>query len=98
VRNQRLNAPQEIPQLEPGRSGLCSNAHPHGMSVGGTLSPVCVAGREVTVNACGVAVTMLQGHSWTPTPLNGWRMNVGTIPMAPPCHPARWPVGRPVVG
>jgi len=37
------------------------------------------------VNACGVAVTMLQGHSWAPTPLNGWRVNVGTILLAPDC-------------
>jgi len=32
------------------------------------------------VNACGVAVAMLQGHSWTPTLSNGWKVNVGTIP------------------
>lgn len=44
---------------------------------------VYVAGREATVNACGVAVAMLQGHSWTLTLSNGWEMNVGTIPPAP---------------
>ena len=32
---------------------------------------------------CGVAVAMLQGHSWAPTPLKGSRVNVGTIPVAP---------------
>jgi hypothetical protein len=82
VRNQRLNAPQETQQLEPDRSGLCSNAHPHDY-VRGTLWPGDVADREVIVNACGVAMTMLQGHSWTPTPLIGWRVNVGTIPLVP---------------
>lgn len=35
------------------------------------------------MNACGVAVAMLQGHSWAPTPLNGWRVNVGTILSVP---------------
>jgi hypothetical protein len=46
------------------------------------------------VNACGVAVAMLQGHSWTPTPSNDWRMNVGTIPPVPPHHPSRMLVGK----
>jgi RNA-directed DNA polymerase len=77
VRNQRLNAPQETQQLEPGGSGLQSNAYPHGSAVWGTLRSGHVAGREATVKACGVAVAMLQGHSWTPTPSNGWRVNVG---------------------
>jgi hypothetical protein len=35
------------------------------------------------VNACGVAVAMLQGHSWAPTLSMGWRVNVGTIPAVP---------------
>ena len=35
------------------------------------------------MNACGVAVAMLQGHSWTPTLSNGWKVNVGTIPPVP---------------
>jgi hypothetical protein len=44
------------------------------------------------VNAYGVAVTMLQGQSWAPTPSNGWRANVGTILLAPErpgCLPGR---------
>ena len=94
VRNQRLNAPQVTQKLEPGGSGLWSNAHPHDDVVRGTLRSGHVADREATVNACGVAVAMLQGHSWTPTPLNGWRVNVGTIPLAPPGHPARVAVGK----
>ena len=31
------------------------------------------------MKACGVAVAMLGGHSWTPTLSNGWEVNVGTI-------------------
>ena len=82
VRNQRLNASQETHQLEPDGSGLGSNAHPHEI-VRGTLGPVRLADREATVKACGVVVAMLQGHSWAPTPSNGWRVNVGTIPAVP---------------
>ena len=33
--------------------------------------------------ACGVAVAMLQEHSWAPTLSNGWKVNVGTIPPVP---------------
>ncbi len=92
MRNQRLNAPQEILQLEPGRSGLVSSAHLHGDAVRGTPWLGDVAGREATVNACGVAVAMLQGHSWAPTPSNGSTVNVGTIPAVPS------PVGSLLVG
>ena len=49
----------------------------------GTPGPGDVAGREATVKACGVAVAMLQGHSWAPTPSNGSGVNVGTIPPVP---------------
>jgi len=35
------------------------------------------------VKDCGVAVVMLQGHSWAPIPSNGSRVNVGTIPAVP---------------
>jgi len=83
VRNQRLKAPQETLQLEPGGSGLVSNAHPHGEAVRGTPWLGDVAGREATVKACGVTVAMLQGHSWAPTPSNGSTVNVGTIPAVP---------------
>ncbi len=65
VRNQRLNAPQDTQRLEPGGSGPQSSAHPHDV-VRGTPWPVEVAGREATVKVCGVAVAMLQGHSWAP--------------------------------
>ena len=71
VRNQRLKAPQETQQLKPDRSGLWSNAHQIGLAGLETLWLVDVANGEVIVNACGVAMTMLQGHSWAPTPSNG---------------------------
>lgn len=88
VRNQRLNASQETLQLESGGSGLVSNAHSrdggHDHAVArGTPGLGDVAGREATVNACGVAVAMLQGHSWAPTPSIGSAVNVGTIPAVP---------------
>jgi hypothetical protein len=82
VRNQRLNAPQETHQLEPGGSGLDSNAHPHEV-VWGTPGSVSLAVSEATVNVCGVAVAMLQGQSWAPTPSSGLRVNVGTISAVP---------------
>ena len=44
---------------------------------------VNVADREAPVKVCGVAVAILQGHSWAPTPSNGWRVNVGTISSVP---------------
>jgi hypothetical protein len=86
VRNQRLNAPQdETTSSKSGGSGLGRNAHLHDERVGrGTLRLVDVAGREATMNACGVVVAKLQGHSWAPTPSNGSRVNVGTIPIVPP--------------
>src|SRR4051812_45140745 len=87
VRNQRLNAPQESHQLQPGGSGLDCSAHPSGMvsdvAGRGTSGPGDVAGGEATVKACGVAVAMLQGHSWAPTPSNGSGVNVGPIPPVP---------------
>ncbi len=82
MRNQRLNAPQVTHQLEPGGSGLESNAYPHEV-VRGTLWSGDVADREATVKDCGVAVAMLQGHSWAPTLSKGQRVNVGTISTVP---------------
>jgi hypothetical protein len=35
------------------------------------------------VKVCGVAVAMLQGHSWAPIPSNGQGVNVGTTPAVP---------------
>ena len=32
------------------------------------------------MNACGVAVAMLQGHSWAPTLSNGWESERGNHP------------------
>jgi hypothetical protein len=35
------------------------------------------------VKGCGVAVAMLQGHSWAPIPSNGQGVNVGTTLAVP---------------
>jgi hypothetical protein len=85
VRNQRLNAPQD----ETTSSNLTDQgwvaARTRPPLVGrGTLRLVDVAGREATVNACGVVVAKLQGHSWAPTPSKGSRVNVGTTLLVPP--------------
>lgn len=82
VRNQRFKAPKVTHQLQSGRYGLGSSACSRfGARI--TPWPVRSADREATVKACGVAVAMLQEHSWVPTPSNGMRVNVGTIPAAP---------------
>src|SRR4051794_30308550 len=60
----------------------------------GTLRLGDVAGREATVKACGVAVAMLQGHSWAPTPSNGSGVNVETIPPVPFPGSSRLPGGK----
>jgi len=84
VRNQRLKAPQESRQLQSGGCGLGSSAYRHGgCVVPGTPGSGDVAGLEAAVKVCGVAAAMLQGHSWAPTPLNGSKVNVGTIPGVP---------------
>jgi len=81
--NQYSNAPQDVRQLEPDGSGLVSSAHPHAR-VRGTLWLVWFAGREATVNACGVTVAMLQEQSWAPRLSNDPRVNVGTAASVPP--------------
>jgi len=97
VRNQCLKAPQSTHQLEPGGSGLGCSAHLGGLAAGGTLGSGEVADREATVKVCGVAVAMLQGHSWVPIPPNGSAVNVGTIPTVPNvggCQPLTGTVRR----
>lgn len=94
VRNQRLNAPQNIQQLKPDGLGLHSNAHPHNDWMRGTPEPVDVAGREATVKNCGVTGAMLQGHSWAPTPSNGRRVNVGTVSLVPESRRAAATAGK----
>ena len=82
VRNQWLKAPQD----DPANSNLVDlgwlAARTH-LAGWGTPVPVDVAGAEAMVKACGVAVAMLQGHNWAPTPSNGSTVNVGTIPVVP---------------
>jgi hypothetical protein len=96
ARNQRLNAPQESHQLEPGGYGLGSSAHPRRQGFGrvGQRTPGLgdVAGQEAAVKVCGVTAAMFQGHTWAPVPSNGSRVNVGTIPVVPELY--RSPVGR----
>jgi len=83
--NQRMNASQE--------QATSSNLTDLGWVAvrtrvsGELLWPVDVAGREATVNACGVAVAKPQGHSWAPHPSNGLKVNVGTSRLVP--SPAR---------
>ena len=60
---------REKHQLQPGGCGLGNDAQPPQWR--GTRGPVDVAGSEVTVKVCGVAVTRSQGHSWAPHPSNG---------------------------
>ena len=90
MRNQRPNASQAtftssnladagwVAVRTPGPAPRCC-----GDEAEGTPWRVNVASREATVKGCGVAVAMPQGHSWTPPPSNGSRVNVGTIPVVP---------------
>ena len=92
--NQRLKAPQVNP--------TSSNLPDVGWAAVRTRTGVFgklydrfhVGGPEATVNACGVAVAMPQGHSWTPPLSNGSKVNVGTIPTIPPRGPARTVGGK----
>ena len=97
VRNQRLNASQakttssNLTDL----GWVATRTSTAVMTVaGGTFRSGDVADREATVNACGVAVAKLQGHRWAPTPSNGSRVNVGTIPSVPPRQPSRLAAGK----
>ena len=85
VRNQRPNAPQEKPTSSnlADQGWVATRTRTTTASNGELLRLVDVAGREATMNACGVVVAKSQGHSWTPTPSNGLRVNVGTIPGVP---------------
>jgi hypothetical protein len=99
VRNQRLNAPQLSHQLEPGGSGLGSNAHLPVDGVGdaagrwwGTSGLGDVAGREAAMKDYGVVAAMLQGHSWMPILSNGSGSERGNRLGGP--GPSSIPVGR----
>jgi hypothetical protein len=80
--NQYLKASQETHQLEPDGLGLGSNAQLC-LRCSELFDRFRFSGREAMVNACGVAMAMLQGHSWTPTPSNASTVNVGTISTVP---------------
>jgi hypothetical protein len=47
-------------------------------------------GQEAMGKDCGVPMARPQGHSWTPTPSNGSRTNVGTDRRHPPASIPRW--------
>ena len=62
-------------------SGPRSNApHIHDDVCGELLGRLMSPTREATVNACGVAVAMLQGHSWAPTPAERLETERGNYP------------------
>ena len=85
VRNQRLKAPQESPPA-PNLSDMGWVVARTCMTVvvlRGTPRPIDVVGLEAMAKFCGVAMAMLQGHSWAPTPSKGSRVNVGTISPVP---------------
>ncbi len=82
MRNQRLKASQAIHQLETWQIWAGEQRAP-ARFVRGTPWSVKGADREAMVKACGVAVAMLQGHSWAPTPVEGSSVNVGTISAVP---------------
>jgi hypothetical protein len=68
--NQRMNASQEK-TTSSNLTDLGWAATRTPILVGGTFWPVDVAGREATLNACGVGVARSQGHSWAPRLSNG---------------------------
>jgi hypothetical protein len=97
VRNQRLNASQdETTSSNLTDLGWVATRTPTTATAAGgeTFRSGDVADREATVKACGVAVAKLPGHSWAPTPSNGSRMNVRTIPSVPPRQPSRLAAGK----
>lgn len=82
MRNQRLNAPQEHPPARIWQiwAGL-HRAPDH--RVGELPRRRMSSLWEATVKACGVAVAMVQGHSWVPIPPIDRMVNVGTRPPIP---------------
>jgi hypothetical protein len=95
VRNQRLNASQdETTSSNLTDQGWVAARTRRAPARWGTPWLGDVADREAMVKACGVAVAMLQGHSWTPTPSNGPRVNVGTISLVPPRQSSRLEGGK----
>jgi hypothetical protein len=66
ARNQCSKASQGSPQLKSGRYGLVRGASSPRQLGWGTPGLVIFAGREATVNACGVTVARPQGQSWAP--------------------------------
>jgi hypothetical protein len=94
VRNQRLKASQVNPTSSNLTDVGWAAVRTRAGGLGELYDRFHVAGPEATVNACGVAVAMPQGHSWTPPLSNGSKVNVGTIPTVPPLLSARAEGGK----
>jgi hypothetical protein len=78
--NQRQEAPKDDPPALTWRIWAGLRRAPTSW---GTPWPVDVAGREAARKYCGVRAAMPRGHSWAPNSLNGFAVNMGTIPVAP---------------
>ena len=84
VRNQRVKLLKTRHQLKSGGYGLGRGARPRcEMARGNSSIGLVSAGREATVNVCGVAVARPQGQSWAPNPTIDRVVNVGTGPRPP---------------
>ena len=76
MRNQCLNAPQAHPPApnlaDMGWVAPRTRLHIDVCCAGGELADRRMSSiREAMVKACGVAMAMVQGHSWMPAPSNG---------------------------
>ena len=91
-----MNQRRKAPQVNPTSSNLTDAGWAAVHTRAGVFGELCdrfhVAGPEATVNVCGVAVAIPQGHSWTPPLSNGSKVNVGTI------STVLYPAGSQLVG
>ena len=83
MRNQCLNAPQVHPPAPnlADMGWVAPRTHLAEVTASGAAGCSCPGGeladrrmssvREAMVKACGVAMAMVQGHSWIPIPSNG---------------------------
>jgi len=78
-----VKPPQVLNQLKSGGYGL---GRQHGADLidgNATPKPVIHAGGEAMVKACGVAMDRLSGEKLGTDPVNGYIVNVGTVPGFP---------------
>lgn len=83
MRNQCRNAPQAWYQLEPGGSGLACIASLLGLPGGELGHRLKMSVSEAMMNARGVVMARVLGHSWVPIPSTDQTVNVGTLSPAP---------------